>query len=510
MRKIIWLLLGISVMAAAFGTLSLRQSTLEKFTERTLPNGAHFVPEKCWFATSDDTTIQCGWLHTAPANGSTQSAFQLPVIVMHYTGFGHQPDPLVYLAGGPGASTGLDQQGMETYWINWFTQKKDMRRDLILFDQRGTGMSKPALHCNEYRELSAATLSNPGTPEENADRYRNISQQCHDRLVQAHLPLADLGTEHSAQDVNDLLTLLGYEQSNLLGVSYGTRLALEIQRQFPQRVRSLSLDSLYPPGEHLFRDWPELLDQSLQRIFSYCDQHERCQLENGDIRQRYASLMATLRQQPLLIPVPEQDAGGLKTLHLNDEILLAILFDAQYTSHALAGLPDMIRHLQEGHPERAQAIIEDYLHHQFDDSFREPVFWSVECRDNPSVPRAKMDAAINAYPELRYYLPYNYDVCDVWNPAPQPPGLPTVAQPRQTPTLILAGEDDPITPSAWALKAATEQFSADTTHLFQFADVAHSVMDNKACANDLFVHFINDPSTRPQADCRFDSQENDQ
>ncbi|MDD5391582.1 MAG: alpha/beta fold hydrolase [Thiothrix sp.] len=495
------------VIVAGLGIASVHRAPLDTITGKTLANGARFVPETCWFDTGDNTAIQCGWLHTAPADSKHPSAFQLPVVIMRHTGMEHQPDPLVYLAGGPGAAAGLDKQGIESYWLDWFKQKADMKRDLILFDQRGTGLSKPALNCDEYRALSASILSNPGTPEENASRYRTVSQQCHDRLTQANLPLAALGTGYSAQDVNDLLELLDYPQGNLLGISYGTRLALEVQRQFPQRIRSLSLDSLYPPGEHLFRDWPELLDKSIQRIFQYCDQHERCQLENGDIRQRYASLMAKLRAEPLLIPVTDKYPGNLQTLRLNDEILLAILFDAQYTSHALASLPDMIRHLQEGHPELAQEPIENYLHHQFDDAFREPVFWSVECRDNPAVPRENRDAKINAYPELRYYLPHDYDVCDVWNAAPQEQGLQAPQAPRQTPSLIFSGEDDPITPTAWAVKAAAQQFSENTTHLFRFAGVAHSVMDSKECANALFIQFLNNPTERPRADCRFDAEE---
>ncbi len=506
MHKMVWLLLGGVLATAALGVASIRPTPLEPLSGRVLENGARFVPEKCWFSTDKRVDVQCGFMHVTPSAISHKSSFQLPVIVMRYTGKDRQPDPLVYLAGGPGAASWLDIRSVENYWLKWFSDKKGMKRDLILFDQRGTGMSKPSIQCPEYRALSASVLSNPGTPEQNASRYHEVTEQCRDRLVSEGTPLTELGTERSAGDVNDMLALLGYEQGNLLGVSYGTRLALEVQRQFPLRVRSLSLDSIYPPGEHLFRDWPDLLDKSIQRIFRECDLSDRCQLENGDIRVRYAQLMSKLRKHPMQIPVGELQLEQLDTLKLNDEILLAILFDAQYMSYNLKGLPDLIRYLQEDRYDLAMNYISNYLQHQFDDSFSEPVFWSVECHDNPAISRASMDEKVNAHPELRYYLPHDYDVCDVWTGGNQFAGLQLTSEPRQSPALILSGEDDPITPTAWAVKAAEEQFNPETTYLFRFANIAHSVMDSKACANELFVNFLNDPSQRPSADCRFDGE----
>ncbi|QTR50339.1 alpha/beta hydrolase [Candidatus Thiothrix anitrata] len=505
MQKIIWLLLGGLVMVIGLGLAPLHQTAkLEAAVAKTLPNGAQFVPDACWFTNTTKLSVSCGWLHTAPAKPGAPSAFRLPVIIMRHAGLGHQPDPLVYLAGGPGSAAWLDKDGVEQHWLAWFEQKYAMKRDLILFDQRGTGMSEPALGCQAYRELSASVLANPGTPTENAQRYLEVSQQCQQQLTQAGQPLDQLGTHLSAQDVNDLLTLLDYQQSNLLGVSYGTRLALEIQRLFPERVRSLTLDSLYPPGEHLLRDWPELLDNSLQRLFHYCRTDERCLLENGDIETRYNTLMIQLRTTPLRIPVADLHLGNLQELQLNDEILLAMLFDAQYNSYQLKELPSFIRHLQEGRIDLARAYIDTYLYHQFDAAFREPVFWAVECRDNPSISAASRMAKVNAYPHLSYYLPVDYDMCSVWNKNPQNLGLSTNKERINTPSLILSGEDDPITPTAWAVKAAKTQFADETAYLFSFRGIAHSVLDSKPCASDLFIGFINDPTQRPRADCRLD------
>lgn len=504
MSKIIWLVLGSIIVVAGLGVAVVHPNLPVVLVNDTLPNGAQFIQGDCWFETDNRHAVSCGWLHTASSRAGGASAYQLPVIIIHYTGISRKADPLVYLAGGPGSATGLGNRQDMARWFTWFDDRAAMRRDLILFDQRGSGLSKPGLDCVEYRDLSADILMSPGTPAEDAERYHTATRRCHDRLQAASMPLNALGTAYSAQDVNDLLELLGYDQANLLGTSYGTRLALEIQQRFPNKVRSLVLDSLYSPQEHLLRDWPDLLAQGIERIFRYCDAHDRCQLENGDIRERYKSLMAKLRKKPLPISVVHLHMGKLDTVYLNDEVLLSILFDAQYNSDNLSKLPILIRRLQDGRVDLARWLVVDYLRRQRNDSFSEPVFWAVECADNPVMSRDDMVARADIYPELSYYLPSGFNVCDVWNPEQRPRTLSDRKGLVTTPSLILSGEDDPITPANWVGKAVEKHFSRETTYLFRFAHVAHNVLDHKACANDLFINFLNNPQERPSADCRFD------
>lgn len=505
MRKLIWVLAGILVVLSSLGIASIHHFRPASLVESRVANGARFIPADCWFDAGSSVRAQCGWLHTAPVAAKPHSSFQLPVVVLHYQGLDRQADPVLYLAGGPGSPAGLDGKTMGEYWLDWFQKKSALKRDLILFDQRGSGLSKPALTCDGYPELLVSVLGNPGTPQDNAHRYREASRQCQQQLQQHGMPLAELGTAHNAADVRDLMQLLGYEQWNLLGVSYGTRLAFEVQRQNPDKVRSLSLDSVYPPGQHLLDEWPDLLQASLSRLFAFCKADSRCTLENGDLEARYQRLMARLRQQPLVIPVGHLQLSGLQALRLNDELLLSILFDAEYQSHSLADLAAMLRHLDEGHPELAMTLIENFLYQQFEGSASEAVFWSVECRDNPLSGQTEREARLNALPQLRYYLPPESDLCDIWQGDAVPSAsLQGGAVERRVPALILAGKDDPITPVSWATQIAKQGFAEDNAHLFRFDGIAHGVMDNKPCSNELFVSFVNDPDKRPHADCRWD------
>lgn len=505
MRKLIWALAGILVVLSSLGIASINHFRPASLVESSVANGARFIPADCWFDAGSSVRVQCGWLHTAPAAGKSHSSFQLPVIILRYQGLDRLADPVLYLAGGPGSPAGLDGKTMNDYWLDWFQKKSALKRDLILFDQRGSGLSKPALACEGYPELLASVLGNPGSPQDNARRYREASRQCQQQLQQRGMPLAELGTAYNAADVHDLMQLLGYAQWNLLGVSYGTRLAFEVQRQYPDKVRSLSLDSVYPPGQHLLEAWPELLQGSLNRLFAFCKADSRCALENGELDVRYQRLLTQLREQPLVVPVGHLQLPHLQALRLNDELLLSILFDAEYQSHSLGELAALLRHLDEGHPEQSMAFIENFLYQQFDASTSEAVFWSVECRDNPPSGQAEREARLDALPQLRYYLPAESDLCDIWRgDATQSARLQGHVAERNVPALILAGKDDPITPVAWATQIAKQGFVENRAHLFRFDDIAHGVMDNKPCSNDLFIGFVNAPDKRPRADCRWD------
>jgi pimeloyl-ACP methyl ester carboxylesterase len=71
--------------------------------------------------------------------------------------------------------------------------------------------------------------------------------RCRDRLIQEGIDLSAYNSAASAADVNDLRIALGYDQVNLYGVSYGSRLALTVMRDYPGILRSVILDSTYPP-----------------------------------------------------------------------------------------------------------------------------------------------------------------------------------------------------------------------------------------------------------------------
>ena len=474
----------------------------------TLDNGAKLQKTECWFELPTQD-VECAWLNTAPAVGSTQSAFKLPVVVFHYTGKDKKADPIVYLAGGPGAGAWLDAEFIQTFWLNqWNEYLSELKRDLVLFDQRGSGLSLPIVDCPEYREHAKRLLLNPSTPTENAERYYQVAESCVKRLKSEGIAIDQLATYYSAIDVKNIMEALGYKIWNIQSVSYGTRLGIEVQRRFPDKVRTMLLDSVYPPTAHLFDDWPVLLNESLERIFTHCQIDPSCSISHDNFQKRFWKLMDSLRDSPLLVELSDPKLG-IDHIFLNDETLLAVLFQAEYRTDILSYLTEALFELEKNDTHGIQPFVDDYVAIQFDTSSSDATYWAVECHDDTDSDHAKYAAYKKKFPRLAYYLAEKYNVCDVWNEGYQPIALMSENTNKEntTPVLIFSGEDDPITPSDWAIDTAMS--FANNVYLFSFYGVSHSVLDNKNCAPILYNHFVNSPLKRPRADCRIIDEDND-
>ena len=104
-------------------------------------------------------------------------------------------------------------------------------RDLLVFDQRGTGASDP-LSCRALRSFERHAR---------ADAVRTL---------RAEIGPARGGftTQESVEDIEALRVAGGYEKLVLYGTSYGTKVALEYAERYPQNVEALVLDSVVQPN----------------------------------------------------------------------------------------------------------------------------------------------------------------------------------------------------------------------------------------------------------------------
>ncbi len=104
-------------------------------------------------------------------------------------------------------------------------------RDLLVFDQRGTGTSGP---------LSCAALEG----DEPFGAIGQAFERCAQQLGPAR---GAYTTQESVADIEALREAAGYQKLVLFGVSYGTKVALEYAERYPQNVEALLLDSVVPP-----------------------------------------------------------------------------------------------------------------------------------------------------------------------------------------------------------------------------------------------------------------------
>ena len=138
--------------------------------------------------------------------------------------------PIVYLAGGPGGSGIFTAKGSR---FPLFMAMREIA-DVIAFDQRGTGFSKPNLGCFDRLSLP---LDVAPTREAAIKELRESSRSCIEywRDIQ-RVDLNGYNTNESADDLEDLRKALGANQISLWSISYGTHLAFATMRRHPKSI----------------------------------------------------------------------------------------------------------------------------------------------------------------------------------------------------------------------------------------------------------------------------------
>jgi pimeloyl-ACP methyl ester carboxylesterase len=180
-----------------------------------------------------------------PLDRSRPSGSKIRLHVERWPGIGRRrPGALVLLAGGPGQSATAT---FDEDYVASLPEQAVRGRDLAVFDQRGTGRSG-ALRCPRFERVVARSQLSRETAE--AERCANDlgSRRSH------------YTTRNAVGDLESVRKALGVRKLSLLGVSYGTKLALAYARRYPSRVERIVLDSV------LATDAPDLLARQSFRV----------------------------------------------------------------------------------------------------------------------------------------------------------------------------------------------------------------------------------------------------
>ncbi|MBX7071345.1 MAG: alpha/beta hydrolase [Microthrixaceae bacterium] len=186
------------------------------------------------------STVSCGTLEV-PENRNVpdEASVVLPIAIIEPQDGAGLPDPVFYLDGGPGGD-GLTLA--ETLSELPLARK----RRVVIVGQRGTPLADPTFDCPEVEAAQAEALD-VGMDETTTAAEQAALGECFDRVTAEDPDLSTYDSATAADDLEAARLALGYGEWNLYGVSYGTRLGLEVLRRHPDAVRSAVLDSVYPP-----------------------------------------------------------------------------------------------------------------------------------------------------------------------------------------------------------------------------------------------------------------------
>lgn len=280
------------------------------------------------------TEVQCGRI-SRPLDPAQPQGRRIDVhfVVVPALARNKQPDPMVLLAGGPGQSA-ISVAGLVMPRLS----RLNYRRDLVFIDQRGTGRSAP-LDCRDESPQTLKEALEPG-------RRERVLDECRQRL-QA-LPYGDLRqftTVIAMQDLDAVRQALGVQRWNLLGVSYGTRAALDYQRQFPQHVRRSILDGVAPPDMVLPVSFSQDGQAALDAVFSQCESDAACRARYPSLRADWQSL---LRSLPRTVTLQHPVTLRSEEVTMTRETLMSAVRPPLYAPMAASALPQALHEASQG------------------------------------------------------------------------------------------------------------------------------------------------------------------
>ena len=220
------------------------------------------------------------------------------------------------------------------------------RFDIVGFDPRGVGRSRPAIDCKVNQEtegLYAQPFPTPST----ARVSRLVSEDL--RYVRACVTrnaaiLPHVSTANVARDMDYLRAAVGDEKLSYLGFSYGTFLGATYASLFPDRYRALVLDGALDPSRYINRPLENSFEQTagferaLGRFLQACAADQRaCQRFGGkDPWKAYDTLLARLDRRPLAVSggrrVDGDDARAASALAMYSKQLWPVLARALSTA----------------------------------------------------------------------------------------------------------------------------------------------------------------------------------
>ncbi len=378
-----------------------------------------------------------------------------------------KPDAFTVINGGPGGSS------IEFYVDQASAFRAILReRDIVVIDQRGTGASNP-LDCPELEALH--TLYDE-------TRFADATDAC---LAQLSSDPRYFTTSIAVQDLEAIRETLGYSQLNIYGVSYGTRVAQHYLRRYPGSVRTLIIDGVVPHDLALGPGAAINAQRTLDRLFARCAASPACHAAYPDLPQSFDRLRSRLQEHSVKVQLAHPVSGKIESLDLGYPHLMITIRMLSYATETVSLIPliiDQAERLENYIPIAANALrIISSLSH----AIRFGMHNSVVCaEDLPFLENVDFSELQATYMGSEQVVALQ-TICRRW---PRGPMDADFREPLHSsvPTLILSGEEDPITPPVYGEQVA--QQLPNSLHLIG-AGQGHGIFA-RGCLPNLLAEFV--------------------
>jgi pimeloyl-ACP methyl ester carboxylesterase len=424
-------------------------------------------------------TATCGSI-TVPLDHTGGTPGTLPLAYARIPATGVRTGTIVVLTGGPGQPAIAQTKG-----YRGVLRGPRWNHDLVLVDQRGSGGSG-AVNCSPAEVHDGAACA-----------------------AKLGVRRAIFTTYETVSDIEDLRVALGVERLTLLGVSYGTKVAEEYARRFPDHTAALVLDSpVYPGGPSLLNlEWTRSYARVLRALCTGA-----CRRTVGDPMAALARAFARWRKGPVRGPLVGQD-GQVRAEAVTEARLLQTLQGSDLQSILRAQLPAAFASLARGDaapfihaifyfpPDSGITTESNTARLLATDCIEGELPWAPESR--PETRTKSLQAHLATLGLSPFGLFGNgagveaslVPPCLRWPATPKPPPAPAAVP--DVPVLVLSGRDDLRTPLEDARRVAAQYPRATVLDLAGYGHAILRSSNGSACGPQAVAVFLSGGAVSP-------------
>jgi pimeloyl-ACP methyl ester carboxylesterase len=393
--------------------------------------------------TGYDTPVDayCGTLKVYENRVTKQGRqIDLNIVVLPAVRSDAAPDPLFFLAGGPGQGAAKLAKLVRTFF-----QRVQTDRDIVLVDQRGTGKSNPLNCLDEENDSLQAFME---TNEQALDKLKACQAKYDADLTLYTTPIA-------MDDLDDVRAFLGYDKINVYGGSYGTRAALVYMRQHGDRVRTAILDGVAPPNMRLPLYFPRDTQRAFELLARDCAEDPGCNKAYPNLLERMRTLVARLETNPPTVKVTHPRTGETADIRIDARVLANVIVSALYQPLMTTLVPAIVAAAEKNDFQSMLALAMAGPGSSDDGpAMSIGMQLSVICAED--APKNTPDELLKGSESTlfgKHVMTIQQQACSFW---PRGKVDDSFYEPVTSaiPTLVMSGEVDPVTPPTWGEQVA--------------------------------------------------------
>jgi pimeloyl-ACP methyl ester carboxylesterase len=393
--------------------------------------------------TGYDTPVDayCGTFKVYENRATKQGRqIDLNIVVLPAVSSDSKPDPLFFLAGGPGQGAARMAK-----MVRELFRRVQTDRDIVLVDQRGTGHSHPLNCLDDEEDDSMKTLAE--TEDQSLDRLKAC-------MAKYDADLTQYTTTIAMDDLDDVRQYLGYDTINVYGGSYGTRAALVYLRQHGDHVRTVVLDGVAPT----FMRLPLFFARDSQRAFDLlikdCAADPGCSKAYPNLGARAKALIERIEKDPPRVHLTHPRTGVSEDVTIQPRLVANVIIQTLYSPMASALVPAIIAAAEQNDFESMLALSGIGGGSDDEPAMAIGMQLSVICaEDAPKYTTDELQKESETTLFGKYVMTMQSRACSFW---PRGTVDASFYEPvtSAVPALVMSGEIDPVTPPTWGEQTA--------------------------------------------------------